>query len=109
MLFSSGIAGLDPATGLAPADDYQQVANTFTNLKQAVADAGGTLADIGQVTVALQSEAVGRLVSPLWQATFPDAHTGPTRRTIIRRHLPYAIEVQFVANVTKRPDEAREQ
>ena len=66
MLFTGGIMGADPETGRTPEDVDQQVANCFINLKNTLAKAGGTMEDVGLVTVFIKDASVRPKVNPVW-------------------------------------------
>ena len=53
LVFISGQAGMDPATGVVPADFEQQARNAFENLAQVVDAAGLAMGDVVKTTIYL--------------------------------------------------------
>lgn len=97
MLFTGGIMGADPATGKVPEDVDEQVANCFTNLKNTLAKAGGSMEDVGLVTVFIKDNSVRPKINPVWVQHFPDEHSRPARHTIVQENLNYPIQIEVVA------------
>lgn len=95
MLFSSGIAGIDPATGTAPADLGQQCELAFTNMKSLVENAGGTVEDIGVMKVYLRDRSQRDAVNRPWLRTFPDENNRPARHTIQYDAFPPGVLMQL--------------
>jgi enamine deaminase RidA (YjgF/YER057c/UK114 family) len=100
MIFSGAISGIDRTTGELPPDAETQIANAFDNLKACVEVAGGTLGDIGKLTVFLADRDQRTIVNKHWLALFPDEHDRPARHTV-GGALPggYVIQMEFVAVV----------
>jgi 2-iminobutanoate/2-iminopropanoate deaminase len=71
LLCSSGIPGVDPATGQLPASAADQARHAFANLKAVLAAGGATLAD------------VAKPINAEWLACFPDPHDRPARHTLV--------------------------
>jgi 2-iminobutanoate/2-iminopropanoate deaminase len=98
MIFSSAIMGSDPATGTWPSDPKTQVELAFRNMAALVAEGGGTIREIGQVTVLIASEDVRSHIDPEWLRYFPDENDRPARHVVVgalRRGL--AVQLQFIA------------
>jgi 2-iminobutanoate/2-iminopropanoate deaminase len=83
MIFSSGIAGKDPATNTLPPDAAAQAHFAFRNLRALIENGGGTLADVGHVTVFLKDNTARDAINAEWVALFPDPHDRPARHTLI--------------------------
>lgn len=97
MLFTGGIMGADPETGQVPESIDQQVANCFALLKKTVEKAGGTLEDVGFVTVFIKDPATRAKVNPVWLQHFPDEHSRPARHTIVQENLNYQVQIEAIA------------
>jgi 2-iminobutanoate/2-iminopropanoate deaminase len=97
MLFTNGIVGTDPATGLTPEDIDVQVTNCFSNLAGRLAGSGARLADVGMVTVLVKDEAVRARVNRVWSQHFPDEVTRPARNTVLRQDLGCSIQLDVIA------------
>jgi len=93
MLFSSGIMGQDPKTGKLPADPAQQAELMFLNMKTLVENAGGTLADVGKMTVFIKDNSMRQHVNDNWFKHFPDEHDRPARHIVVL-DLPGGMLVQ---------------
>ena len=83
MIFSSGIAGKDPATNTLPPDAGSQARFAFQNLRTRVENGGGTMEGIGHVTVFVKEAAVRDAVNVEWLKCFPDANDRPARHTLV--------------------------
>jgi enamine deaminase RidA (YjgF/YER057c/UK114 family) len=98
MLFTSALWGQDPDTFELPAEKEAQFANAFSTMKAVMREAGGTVEDIGKVTVYLADKSDRKLINPLWLEMFPDEDSRPARHTI-EQSLPSGcfIQVEFIA------------
>ena len=83
MIFSSGIAGRDPATGQLPADAASQARFAFEHLRTLVENGGGTVTDIGHVTVFVKDNSAREPINAEWVRMFPDPHDRPARHTLV--------------------------
>ena len=82
MVFSGGIMGTDPATGKVPENDpARQTELAFQHLKSLIENAGGTLEDVGRVTVFAKDLSIREHVNREWVKHFPDEHSRPSRHT----------------------------
>jgi enamine deaminase RidA (YjgF/YER057c/UK114 family) len=79
MVFSSRIGGRDPATDAVPANPADQARLLFENVEAFMRAAGGTLDNIGHVTVLLSSPEYRDAFEQAWLAAFPDASSRPAR------------------------------
>jgi len=102
MLHSSGIPGIDPATGQLPPDAPAQAAQAFANMRELLHQGGATLADVVRVTVYIREEAFRPLINPLWLACFPDPHDRPARHILIYEHLRggMCVQLEVIAECT---------
>jgi 2-iminobutanoate/2-iminopropanoate deaminase len=83
MIFSSGIAGKDPATNKVPEDAAQQARFAFENLRTLLENGGATLEDVGHVTVFVKDNSVRDAINAEWVKCFPDPHDRPARHTLV--------------------------
>lgn len=83
MLFSSGIMGVDRATGSLADGLDAQVRCCFTNLEALLAKAGGDLGDVGHVRVLVAEEGFRAAVNTEWLRAFPDPANRPARHTVV--------------------------
>jgi enamine deaminase RidA (YjgF/YER057c/UK114 family) len=94
VVFSSGIAGRDTATGEVPTDPDVQAAAMFKNVRTFMENAGGSPEDIGYMKVYLADEKYRDPVNKEWVKMFPDEHSRPARHA-----LPAAIRGGFFFQV----------
>ena len=83
IIFSSGIAGKDPATNKVPPEAADQARFAFQNLRTLLENGGATLEDVGHVTVFVKDESVRDAVNVEWIKCFPDPHDRPARHTLV--------------------------
>lgn len=81
MIFSSGIAGKDPATNKLPTEGADQARFAFQNMKMLVTRGGGSLKDIARVTVFVKDNTQRAHVNASWLELFPDPEDRPARHT----------------------------
>lgn len=93
LIFSSGIAGKDPATDQAPPDPARQAEVMFSNLRTFMARAGGSLDDIAHMTVFVKDDAYREELNREWLKAFPDPEDRPARHTL-RFDLPRGMLLQ---------------
>ncbi|MFN0074522.1 MAG: RidA family protein [Chloroflexota bacterium] len=98
MIFSSALIGQDPKTHQLPDDPESQVANVFHAVRRVMEEVGGSVADIGKMTVYLHDMRFRDLVNREWLAMFPDENDRPVRQTM-RGDLTRGmlIQVEFIA------------
>ena len=53
MVFSSALIGYDPKTQILPEDPEAQVVNVFRAVRRVMEEAGGSVADIGKISISL--------------------------------------------------------
>jgi enamine deaminase RidA (YjgF/YER057c/UK114 family) len=104
MVFTSALGGADPETGKLPDAPEEQIRNAFHHLATAMRLAGGSVADVGKVTVYLKDRAMRELVNPVWIATFPDENDRPVRHTVAA-DLPGKTIIQIEAIGVLAPGE----
>jgi 2-iminobutanoate/2-iminopropanoate deaminase len=107
MIFSSGIAGKDPATDQVPADPAEQARFAFQNLRTLLANGGATLQDVGRVTVFVKDESVREAINVEWVKCFPDPHDRPARHTLVHDlRGGMLLQLEVIAVVQDQPDAA---
>ena len=98
MVFSSAIGGDDPDTHELPADKETQIANVFRNIRNVMAAAGGSPANIGKVTIYVADRDDRKLINPHWIEMFPDEDDRPVRHTAATSLPPGRhIQIEFIA------------
>jgi len=83
MIFSSGIAGKDPATNKLPPDAINQARFAFANLRSLLENGGATLGDVGHLTIFVKDASVRDAINAEWIKCFPDPHDRPARHTLV--------------------------
>lgn len=96
LFFSSGINGKDPETGKAPEDVRDEARFAFANLARLLAEAGGSVDDVGVVTVFLKDRKDKEHVDEAWLATYPDPERRPARHAVAGDG-PQRIQLQVIA------------
>ena len=76
---TSAISGLEPETGVYPADKAVQVARAFSHLEALLEDAGSGPQDVVKMDLYLRDKTDRELVKPHWTAMFPDEAARPAR------------------------------
>ena len=98
MIFSANISGMDLATGEVPSEPERQIANAFANMKAAVEAAGGTLENIGKLSVSLKDRSMRDVVNKYWLESFPDEKSRPVRHTAGGPASPeFIVQLEFIA------------
>ncbi len=98
LVFSSAVGGEDPETHELPGDVEAQIENTFATIRAIMREAGGSVDDIGKVSVYLANKGDRQLVNPHWLAMFPDETSRPVRHTTEKKLPPGRhIQVEFIA------------
>ncbi|NTZ20662.1 RidA family protein [Paenibacillus sp. JMULE4] len=98
LVFSSAIAGMDPASGEIPEDPVRQVELVFRNVERFMEISGGTPADIGRMTVYLQDEQYRDLVNEEWVKMFPDPESRPARHSVVKNlRMGAIVQVEIIA------------
>ncbi len=98
LLFSSAIGGEDPDTHALPADKEAQIENAFRTVRNILAEAGGSPANIGKVTLFVADRDDRKLINPYWVEMFPDEDDRPVRHTS-QVDMPGGrfIQIEFIA------------
>ena len=95
MIFTSGVPGIDPATGKLGDGPEAQFRLAFANLVALLEEAGAGAESIGLLTVFIPGRANRAYINKDWLALFPDANK-PARKTN-QVPLPAGEEVQLMA------------
>lgn len=82
MVFSSALFGQDPETHELPDDPAAQVANAFRAVRRVMEEAGGSVSDIGKMTVYLRDMQIRQAVNTEWLKMFPDDDDRPVRHAV---------------------------
>ena len=103
LVFSSAIAGRDPATGELPADAARQAELVFEHVRTLLVAAGAGPETVARMTVYVADDAYREDVNREWLKMFPDEHDRPARH-IMRWDLRdgMLIQCELVA-VLNRP------
>jgi enamine deaminase RidA (YjgF/YER057c/UK114 family) len=98
MLFTSAIGGEDPQSHALPGEKETEIANVFTTIQAIMREAGGTVENIGKVSVFLADKEDRKLVNSHWLSMFPDENSRPVRHTVAQQ-LPSGrcIQVELIA------------
>jgi 2-iminobutanoate/2-iminopropanoate deaminase len=81
-IYSSGIPGIDPATGKVAADAAAQARFAFAHMRALLEAGGATLDNVVRMTVYVKDAAAREPVNAEWLACFPDPHDRPARHTL---------------------------
>ena len=82
-LYSSGIPGIDPATGKVAADAASQARFAFDHMRSVLAGGGASLQDVVRLTVYLKDNSAREHINAEWLKCFPDPHDRPARHTLM--------------------------
>lgn len=99
LVWSGGVAGIDPATGTIPADVAGEAAQMLSNVESIIVEAGGSVADIIKLSVYTPDRAgIVQALNESWLKMFPDPSSRPARH-ISSQPLPPQLRLQceFVA------------
>jgi 2-iminobutanoate/2-iminopropanoate deaminase len=107
LVVSSGVMGMDPASGEVPEGLAEQVSLLFANVRRVMAAAGGSVGDIAKLTFFVTDRSSRQAIDVEWLDMFPDEHDRPARHTLTA-DLPGHVLVQceIVAFVPGVPGEA---
>jgi enamine deaminase RidA (YjgF/YER057c/UK114 family) len=97
ILYTSGIMGADPDTGVIPAGVEEQAVNCFRNLAKVLEKAGAKLTDVVRVTVFVKSNANRQAVNPPWLEMFPDEDSRPARHQTEVPSLNFDVQIEAMA------------
>ena len=100
LLQSSGMFGIDPATGKRVEGLERQLGHALDNVRSLLARAGMTPADVAHLTVMLQDYADAPTVSAALAAVFPDPASAPALKFITYR-MPAHWRVQLHVSAIK--------
>ena len=95
LLFSAGIGGQDPGGR----EVERQAARALQNARSLVEEAGGSLADIGQITITIEDYADEETILEVWRQVFPDPTDPPARHVMAfgGRDGGYQVQIHLVA------------
>ena len=82
MVFSSALFGQDPETHELPDDPAAQVANAYRAVRRVMEEAGGSVSDIGKMTVYLRDMQILQSVNTEWLTMLPDDDDRPVRHAV---------------------------
>ena len=102
MVFTSGVDPIDPATGKVPEGIEEQSRILFQNIRTIMTQAGGSPANIGQVTLYMQDPVQRQAVNKYWIEMFPGEHDRPARKTLkfdFGAASGILVQAQFIAVV----------
>jgi 2-iminobutanoate/2-iminopropanoate deaminase len=94
LVMTSGVYGMDPATGRLSEDVQQQTKQMFDNLRLIMTAAGGNLEDIARLTIFVDVPEARAAVNEEWIRAFPDPASRPAQHMLIDQNLPGTIVVQ---------------
>ena len=94
LIFISGQAGIDSATGDVPADFQQQARNAFDNLSKVVAAADLDMADVVKTTIYLADASQFGTLNTLFEEYFP---ISPPTRAVPIVQLPKGLLISIEA------------
>jgi 2-iminobutanoate/2-iminopropanoate deaminase len=83
IIYSSGIAGVDPSTGKLATDVAGQAFFAFQNMRAMLADGAASFEDVVRVTVYLKDNTARDAINAEWINAFPDPHSRPARHALI--------------------------
>ena len=96
IVFSSAISGRDPKTNKLSKEPERQAEILFRNIRTFMEKAGGTIEDIGHMTVYLKEESYREAINKEWVKMFSDEHNRPARHAIkieLRGEVLFQVEI----------------
>jgi 2-iminobutanoate/2-iminopropanoate deaminase len=96
LFFTSGVRGVDLASGELPADPERQFSHAWRNLARLVESAGFSTDNIGLVTNFIDAQEYRAHINPGWLELFPDGEDRPARKTT-GLPLPAGVAVELQA------------
>jgi len=103
LIMSSGISGIDAATGKLAEGSAEQARCAFENMRSLVVNGGGCLEDVLRLTVHVRDDSLREHVNTHWLAFFPDPEDRPARHIVV--HAPQGqalLQLEVVALVQER-------
>lgn len=102
LLMSSGINGMDPATGRIPPNLPDQIRLVFENIRRIAESAGGTVADIAKCTFFVRSREASSAINAHWEEMYPEPTARPARHTLTQELTGSAqIQAEIIAYIRK--------
>jgi 2-iminobutanoate/2-iminopropanoate deaminase len=93
LLFVSGQAGIDPATGAVAGDSFEaQARQAFANLRTAVTAGAGGLQAVVNTSITVSDMAFFPELNRLFEEFFPDA---PPARMVVQAPLPKGLLISI--------------
>ncbi len=104
MLYSSGIHGMNRATGQLDSDVALQTRHAFDNMRAMLSAGGASLEDVVRIMVYLKDNSARDHVNEEWLMCFPDPHDRPARHTLVYEQMQSGmlIQLEVVAVVQER-------
>jgi 2-iminobutanoate/2-iminopropanoate deaminase len=100
IVFSSGIQGMDPTTGIVPDDGIEQVRLAFLNLESFLKAAEVTYDDVVRLTIHLEDPSLRDEINRYWLELYPDEESRPARHAMnlkLNNNMLVQLEVFAVA------------
>jgi 2-iminobutanoate/2-iminopropanoate deaminase len=98
LVMSSGIMGMDPATGELVGTVEGQVVQLFSNIERVLAAAGGSASDVVKITFFVTDRSSREAINERWNALFPDPGDRPARHTLTYDlPSPMLVQAELVA------------
>jgi enamine deaminase RidA (YjgF/YER057c/UK114 family) len=99
-VFSSGVGGDDPAGKATGNAADVRAALAFQNMDALLQQAGGSLDDIGLVSITVNDYADEQAILSKWRAVFPDPSDEPARHIMaFGGRGSYPVQLHVVANL----------
>jgi 2-iminobutanoate/2-iminopropanoate deaminase len=99
LVFSSRIVGTDTVSGTTPDDPQHQATLAFDNVRTLLARAGGTPADLTQVTAFITTDRDRDVTQRAFDSMFIGQHA-PPRLTFLKANLPGGASVRLEVNAS---------
>jgi enamine deaminase RidA (YjgF/YER057c/UK114 family) len=100
LVVSSGIMGMDPATGELAGTIDAQVAHVFANIERVLAAAGGSPSDVVKITFFVTDRSSREAINNEWNTLFPDPADRPARHTLTYDlPAPMLVQAELIALV----------
>jgi 4-hydroxy-4-methyl-2-oxoglutarate aldolase len=101
IIATGGVRGVDPVSGVMPAELQEQARLMFSNLRTIVEAAGGRVEEILKITIWISTPEARQAINPPWLQMFPDAVSRPARH-ILHYELPAGMLMQCEALAVSR-------
>ncbi len=102
LVFSSGVGGDDPSGRETGQDPGRRAALAFANMEALLGQAGGSLEDIGMVSITVNGYGDEAAILGAWDAVFPDAASAPARHVMaFGGRGSYPVQLHIVAALSQ--------